>query len=254
MYSLPGKTGWTDTKPLKKTIISLLIGSAFFAACRKDNNFAPLPVVVQEACLPQTENPAGRSYASDSVISISYSNKHCGILPLSTKNYWVYEDSVFNDGVFAKLQYDTLRYNTTKKSLQDGLIWWESNISVGLPETLYANDSSFFAMADRLFVPGIIDIKKDFSLFPGDSLRYLTSFDDAAAIGRSLKLQTDYNTPAGTFNNCIYFEKNAPHFRLDQVYFKPELGVIKYVMQKAPIGSGTLKLQQISTLVAFHIE
>jgi hypothetical protein len=237
---------------LKKIIVPILIGSIFSFACRK-NDFL-LPKAETEPCVLQTTNPAGRTYSADAVVVFTCTEKHCGILPLSTKNYWIYEDSIFTDGVFAKVQFDTLRYLTNKKSLSDGLVWWEGNISVGLPDVLYANDSSFFELADRLFTPEIKDVKKEFGLFPGDSLRYITSFEDAAAQGRSLKTETAMYTPAGTFNECIYFEKNARNYRKDQVYFKPGIGVIKYIMEKAPIGQRVIKLQQVSTLVAFHIE
>lgn len=237
---------------LSKLLLSLLIGSFLFSACRKDS-FAP----VAEPGIPcqlQTENPAGRSYSSESVVDFACTEKHCGLMPLSAKNYWVYEDSVFNNGAFVRVQLDTVRYTSTKKSLSDGLIWWESNITVGLPETLYANDSAFFTLGDRLFNPDIKDAKRDFNIPAGDSVKYLTSFEDAAANGRSVKLQTAVKTPAGTFNDCVYFEKNARFFRKDQVYFKPGLGVVKYIQEKASPGSTFIKLQQISTLIAVHIE
>jgi hypothetical protein len=237
---------------LKKIFVPLIIGSLFSLACRK-NDFL-LPVTKTEPCLLQTSNPAGRTYSADSVIAFTCTEKHCGILPLSIKNYWIYEDSVFTDGVFTKLQYDTLRYLNNKKTVSDGLVWWEGNISVGLPDVLFANDSCFFGLADRLFTPEVIDAKKEFGLFPGDSLRYLTSFEDAAAQGRSLKIETPLLTRAGSFDDCLYFEKNARNFRKDQVYFKPGIGVVKYIYEKAPTGTRTIKLQQVSTLVSFHIE
>jgi hypothetical protein len=237
---------------LKKIIVFLFIGSLFSLACRK-SDFLQLRTE-NEPCELQTANPAGRSYTADSLVTFTYTQKHCGILPMSTKNYWIYEDSIFADGVFKKVQFDTLRYLTTKKSLSDGLVWWEGNISIGLPDILYANDSSFFDLADRLFTPDIKDVKKEFGLFSGDSLRYLTSFDDAAAMGRSLKLETPLQTTIGTFDDCLYFEKNARNYRKDQVFFKPGVGVVKYIMEKAPIGQRVIKLQQVSTLVGFHIE
>ena len=237
---------------MKKLIVSLLIGSTFLLACRKGDYL--LPVSDNKPCELQTTNPAGRSYATDSIVAYTCTGKHCGIMPLSNKNYWVYEDSVFTDGVFTKVQLDTLRFLTNKKSLPDGLIWWEGNISIGLPDILYANDSSFFGLTVRLFAPDISDVKKEFGLFPGDSLKYLTSFEDAAAMGRSLKIETPLNTSAGTFDNCFYFEKNARNYRKDQVYFKPGIGVIKYIQEKAPIGQRVIKLQQVSTLIKYHIE
>jgi len=235
--------------PLKKTYLSLFMGCIFIIACRKESYFAPA-----ETCESQTANPAGRSYATSSFVPVIYAKKQCGILPLSNKNYWIYQDSVFNEGSFERVQYDTLRYTSTWKSLSDNLIWWESNISLGLPERLYANDSSIFQIDNRLFSPDMMDVKKEYGLFPGDSIRYLTNFEDYAALGRSVKVQTTFKSPAGNFDNYILFEKNARNFRKDQVYFKPGLGVIKYIMERASLGSTIIKLQQVSTLVAFHIE
>jgi hypothetical protein len=235
---------------LSKLVLSLLIGSILFSACRKDN-FVPAPAI---PCALQTENPAGRSYPAGSMITFTCTEKHCGIFPLSTSNYWVYEDSVYNNGVFVRVQFDTLRYTSNKKSLADGLTWWESNISVGLPAILYANDSAFFTVGDRLFTPDVKDARRDYVIPAGDSAKYLTSFEDAAANGRSVKLQTAIETPAGSFKDCVYFEKNARYFRKDQVFFKPGVGVIKYILEKSQPGSTVIKLQQISTLVALHIE
>ncbi len=238
---------------LSKLLLSLLIGSLLFSACRKDN-FAPVTEPAIATCQFQTENPAGRSYAAASVISVTCLDKHCGILPLSSKNYWVYEDSVFDNGTFMRVQFDTLRYTSNKKSLTDGLIWWESNISVGLPVTMYANDSAFFTMSERLFAPDFKDAKRDYNIPSGDSVKYLSSFDDIAASGRSVKMHTAITTPMGTFKDCVYFEKNARYYRKDQVFFKPGLGVVKYIQEKAQPGTMVIKLQQISTLVAVHIE
>ncbi len=237
---------------LSKLLLSLLIGSILFSACRKDS-FSPVtePVI---SCKLQTENPAGRSYSAESVVSFTCVDKHCGILPLSSKNYWVYEDSVYDNGIFLRVQFDTLRYSSNKKSLTDGIIWWESNITVGLPEILFANETAFFTMGDRLFAPGIKDTKKDYSIPVSDTIKYLTSFEDIAAIGLSVKLKTAFKTAGGIFNDCVYFEKSTRSYRKDQVFFKPGLGVVKYIQEKAQPGSPVIKLQQISTLVAMHIE
>ena len=235
---------------MKKIILPLVTGCILFASCRKDISVENY----YEPCELQTVNPAGRSYSSDSVVNFTCTSKHCGLIPLSSKNFWIYEDSVFADGVFQKVQYDTLRFVSNKKTLSDGLVWWQSNINIGLPQTLYANDSSFFDLQDRLFTPDVKDVKKEYSLFPGDSLRYLTSFEDAAAIGRSLKVESTISSPAGMFNDCIYFEKHARNYRKDQLTFKPGVGVIRYVVEKARMGERVLLLQQVFTLVKYYIE
>ena len=234
---------------MNKTILSILCLCIFLIACTKEEDFFQA-----ETCKIQHDNPVGRSYSSDSVIEVNYTKKNCGLLPLSKKNYWIYQDSLFNDGVFATVRYDTLRFTSTWQSVSDKLIWWHSNISVGLPERFYANDSAFFEMDSRIFAPDIFDVQKDFSLFQGDSIRYLAHFEDIAAIGRSVKMQNFISTPAGGFYDYILFEKNSRSYRKDQIYFKPGLGVIRYSLELAPAGSGVIKLQQVSTLIAFHIE
>lgn len=252
MFSLSKFFDWIKDNTLSKLFFSIAMGSILFSACRKD--ILSPQYETAKPCVAQIENPAGRSYSSDSVVDFTCAEKHCGMLPLSSKNYWIYEDSVFNNGVFVRVQFDTLRFNSNKVSLEDGLVWWTSNINVGLPATLYTNDSAFFNISDRLFMPGVKDVRKDYSLFPGDSIKYLANFDDNAANGRSIRLKAPVATPAGTFDNCIYFEKNARNFRRDQVYFKPGLGVLKYIHEKAPMGSPIVKMQQILTLVAIHFE
>ncbi len=237
--------------PLKKTLLSLLIGSLFFSACRKENHFTP----ENESCLAQTDNPSGRSYTPDSLVAVSYTQKNCGLLPLCSKSYWVYEDSVFSDGIFVRVQHDTLRFTKAYQSASDKLIWWETNIEIGLPDLLYSNDSAIFLAEYRLFAPDPIrDVKTEYTLFPGDSLRYLTSFEDNAAMGRSVKLNDIIATPAGNFSSCILFEKKAPFFRKDQVFFKPGLGVVKYISEKAVMGSPVMKVHQVSTLISYHLD
>lgn len=127
-------------------------------------------------------------------------------------------------------------------------------MNVGLPETLYASDSSFFGLADRFFTPGIKDVKKEYGLFPGDTLKYLGSFEDAAALCTSIKIKGALKTGAGDFTDCLYFEKHAPTYRKERVYFREGIGVMKFICERAPMGTRILKLQQVSTLVSYHIE
>ncbi len=245
------------SKPLKKTIVTLILGAVCLVSCQKKDVMElspPIPEKMPLPCINQTENPAGRTYANDSLVGYRCTEKHCGIMPLSANSYWIYEDSIFDYGTFVKVQRDTLRYTRNIRSLSDGLIWWESDVNVGLPQRLYSNDSAIFLMRQRQYSPNLVDAKKDYSLFPGDSIRYLTSFEDIAANGRSLKLYEDTPTPAGTFEDCFYFEKHARNFRKDQVFFKPGVGVLKYIREEAPMGTRVLQLQNIMTLVAFHLD
>ena len=189
------------------------------------------------------------------MIATSYSTKHCGLMPLSRNSYWIYADSNFDGGVFTNVTYDTLRFIQTYQSLPDSIIWWKTNIEIGLPELMYANDSALFVAEYRIFAQDpIMDAKKEYGLFDGDSTKYYTSFEDVGAIGRSVKLDDVIKTPAGNFDNCILFEKKSPRYRKDQVLFKPGLGVVRYVSELAPMGSPDLKLRKISTLISFYLD
>lgn len=240
---------------MKRALPYLITAAVLFTACTREvDSIMPPPAVQQIACKAQTANPLGRSYSIDSVVAYPCTDKHCGVLPLSTRNYWVYLDSFFVNGEFSRIQYDTLRYTETYKSLSDGLVWWKSNMNVGLPATLYANDSSFFMMDDRMFNREIKDVHQDYMISSTDSVRYLSSFDDIAAFAKSVKKSDNITTPAGSFNGYYLFEKNAPRVRKDQVFFKPGLGVVKYTIEQAAPGTYVTKIQQISTLVKYHID
>jgi hypothetical protein len=236
--------------PLKRTILSLLFGSLIITSCSKSG----LPPA-EDPCLPQNEDPSGRSYSESNMVAVTYLQKNCGFMPLSRNSYWVYEDSFFNAGQFLKVQLDTLRFSQTYQTTSDNLIWWKANLDIGLPEMMYANDSALFAAEFRLFSSDPVrDAKKAYGLFEGDSIKYLTQFQDNAAFGRSVKLTEKVSTDAGSFSDCILFEKKAPFYRKDQMIFKPGIGVIRFISEEAPMGTPVLKLKQVSTLVSYHLD
>jgi hypothetical protein len=246
---------------LKKSILSLVVSTVVLLSCKKESLDVPVdlqnippPIVSKDPCISQTGNPGGRSYDADSLLYFIATDRHCGMLPLSTKNYWVYQDSVFLDGIFQQVKTDTLRFSSNIRSLADGLTWWQSKVNVGIPQLLYTNDTTLYALQPKLYNPDYMDAKKDLFLFPGDSVKYLSGFDDIAAAGRSLRINGNMEVPAGSFENYIYFEKNARSYRKDQVYFKPGVGVLKYIHEQAPMGQRVIKMQHIKTLIAFHIE
>ena len=235
---------------MKHLILSLLIGSLLFTACTKEKI-----QVAKNTCIEQKTNPSGRSYTPDLMIATSYMTKNCGLMPLSRSAYWIYQDSLFTAGVFTSVKYDTLRFIQTYQSLPDSIIWWRANIEIGLPTLMYANDSALFLAEYRMFTQDpIIDAKQEYSLFEGDSIKYYTSFEDIGAIGRSVKLDAVVKTAAGNFSDCILFEKKSPRYRTDQVFFKPGLGVVRYVTEQATMGSPEMKLAKISTLVNFRVD
>jgi hypothetical protein len=236
-----------DGTTLSKNLLIILAIGMCVMACHK--NYINEP----EACAIQTANPDHRVYSSSEFSVTNYTGKNCGLISLSPKHYWVYLDSIFDNGNFITTRLDTLRFLKTYQTQPDELIWWEANKSVGLPAKCYANDTSIFSLEPRLFTSfAILDARKEIFRFTQDSLKFLTSFGDEAAIGRAL--HCDYSTQAGNFHDCLFFEKYAMMYRRDQVYLQPGVGVVKYIHEEAPIGYNQIQMQQISTLVGFHIQ
>lgn len=235
---------------MSKFLATLLAGSLLFTACSK-NGYYPLPEPVSKTnCVPAKENPAGRTYSGEWVATFDCTENFCGIMPMSRLSYWVYEDSIYNEGVFSHVVLDTLRFSRQVKTIQDGLVWWKPNREIGLPELMYANDSSFFSLTERNFSPGTWDSKKDFGLFAGDSIRFQASFSDIAATGRGLHMYTPIETDMGKLSDYFYFEKLARNYRRDQVWIKPGIGVIRYTTEQANAGyPRVVTLRKVSTLV-----
>ena len=239
---------------MKKLALLFFTVSIIFS-CRKEYIYQPDQIIASAInCVQQTDDPSLRSYPCDSLIPNFFSVNHCGFLPLSQNNYWVYEDSFFNNGTFLRVQTDTLKFISTNQTTTDKLIWWDGSIDIGLPTRLYANENGIYNLEKRLFTSCTWEANKEFVTPSGDIARYLTRFEDIAAQGRSVKLNEIISTPAGDFGGCIYFEKYARNFRKDQVFIKPGIGVVKYIREIAPMGQPVLKLQQISTLKEFYLE
>lgn len=236
--------------------MSIFLSVTVLASCQKEVVEQPEPptTVKTVPCVEQKVNPSGRSYVTDSLVEYNCKEKHCGFITLSSKNYWVYQDSIFNDGVFSNVKMDTLRFSKTFMSKQDGLTWWQANKDLGLPKLLYANDSSFFSANTLNFAPTTTTATRSYGLFSGDSIRYMSSFDDVMAMGRSIKLNTSVKVPAGSFNNVLFFEKTANFYGSDELLYKPGVGVLKFTQMRVSFVDMENKKQKVSTLVAYHIE
>jgi hypothetical protein len=152
------------------------------------------------------------------------------------------------------VQTDTLRFTQSVRTVTDGLTWWKPNISIGLPDHMYVNDSAFFKLETRMFNQDFMDVRSEFAVCTGDSARYLTNFEDAAATGRTVKLKEAVVVNGNSYTDCLYFDKNARSYRRDQLYIKPGVGVVRYIQEKAPMGSPFVKLTQVSTLIKYHLE
>jgi hypothetical protein len=171
---------------------------------------------------------------------------------LTSKNYWVYEDSLFDgDGNFKLIQIDTLRYTKTLQT-PDNLIWWETKKDIGLPKKLYASDDAIYGLQKGTFIMDTFYSKRGF--YEADSVNFLSGFNDIVAFGKIVKRAEPLKTPLGTFDSYILFEKYSPGYRRDKVYFVPGLGVIQYTSEfyKAPGPPSKMKLFIKSTLMGYY--
>ncbi len=80
-----------------KSVVTVLTLSALLTACSKKETAQDLPNTQPtkqqpETCIPQTANPTGRSYQMTDVQNYNCGNKFCGLISISTRNYWVYLD------------------------------------------------------------------------------------------------------------------------------------------------------------------
>jgi len=207
-----------------------------------------------EDCINQTTNPVDNSYFEGDVKTINYSGNHCGLLPLNSGNYWIYEDSIFdNSGNLKTVQLDTLSYTKTIRT-PDNLIWWEGNKNVGLPNQVYSSNTAIYGLQRGFFIADSFYSKKEFYEVEKDSASYYSAFGDIFAVGKVVRKSELIQTNLGAFTNYILFEKYAPGYRRDRVYFAPGFGVIKYTSEyyNPPGPPSKMFLQIKSTLVGFH--
>lgn len=232
---------------MKQLYILFIALILLISACKKTE----LPVL-EEACIEQTADPMMAAYDTNQVHYINYSGKHCGFMPLNSKSYWVYEDSLFDsEGNFNLVQIDTLRYSKTLQS-PDNLIWWETKKDIGLPRKLYASDDAIYGLQKGTFIMDSFYSKREF--YVADSVNFLSGFNDIIAFGKIVRRTEPVETPAGIFYNYILFEKYSPGYRRDKVYFVPGLGVIQYTSEfyKAPGPPSKMKLFIKSSLVSYY--
>jgi hypothetical protein len=249
-------TGYYFSSPLKKYLLKklVLVFPVFiflFTACRKSQ----LPVAISETCIEQTANPVANSYDTNDVVSVNYTRSHCGMMPLSAKNYWVYQDSLFdNSGAFKSIKLDTLRYTKTFQT-PDHLIWWEGSKDVGLPKDIYSSSDAIYGLQKGTFMADSMYSKREFYEADADT-SFLAGFADIVAFGKIINKTEILQTEAGSFPEYILYEKYAPGYRRDRIYFVPGFGVIKYTSEyyKAPGPPSNMKLLIKSSLVSYHSE
>ncbi len=187
-------------------------------------------------------------------VNIDHDKNHCGYLPLGKKNYWVYLDSVFNGSGFQYSQLDTVRF-TVNSITTDSVIWWSqsSQTNFAYPKYLYSTDSTTYVLAGAWGYNAV----KWFYTIPGETANEDCHSTDVSSICIAKKHNIPVIVPAGSFTNCMYYEKLGFYGNLANtaIWFKAGVGVLRSeVYLGSTWGVLTGSLLRTSTLVKYFIE
>lgn len=198
-----------------------------------------------------------RAYTSG-FTEITYQQSHCGYLPLGKKNYWVFQDSVFdsNTGAFLSTFIDTLRFERTFR-FSDSIVWWMPKITFfpgyfkGYYNLMYSTDTVLYTLGDG--GPGSLPSAKWCFPLHTDSIHLYPHWSDAGGyevVG--YKLYSPVTVPAGSFNDCsLFIHRWNSTTGGWYIYFKPQVGILKFIVRRGPGGS---IISHTSTLLSYHIE
>jgi hypothetical protein len=222
---------------MKKNFILLFFAILVIYACKKDNK----PLETEQCTYPiPTRVPRTFYDVANQLPEIQYNQSHCGYLPLSKENYWVFQDSVFDDntGQFISTAIDTLRFNKTFQS-NDSIVWWKPNndfaLLKGFYTRMYSTDSVLYALNQGAF--GSKQTLKWCYQLNVDSVSDPCIWSDAGrmeCVGK--KLNSPVVVLAGSFTDCRQFIKiweggNIYESRL-YIYYKPGLGILRAVFTR----------------------
>lgn len=238
---------------MRLNLYPFLFLAILLLACHRDhcdNN----PANPSMACVRNSTIPYGSYLQLQNLPPSSTDSIYCGYLPLSRKNYWVYLDSVYDqNGIYTHSIRDTLRYTVTRR-LQDGIAWWSTD-SVGnlkvwalYPRFVYSTDSVLYFISERRTGAPF------FKAITSDTLIEGCQYSDHSQICESVKNPNPVVVPAGTFTNCMKFNKTwvLGYYEIE-THFKPGIGVLKtrYFTDRFTF---PFRMIRTSTLEAYHIE
>jgi hypothetical protein len=207
--------------------LGILLLQILFAvsACKRNITIKDTPCqIIDSNCVHSTKIPA---FCPAIILpEIDNSQKHCGILPISKKNYWIYLDSLFDiTGQFTQIKIDTLRFIKAHMS-PDSITWWSTNNTFkGFLQYSYSTDSVLYTLGTNW---GGKPVVKWFHYMNTDSTSENCNYTDHPTICEAKKLYQAVIVPAGKFNNCLLFTKKWILPELLNIYFKPGIGVLRF--------------------------
>jgi hypothetical protein len=177
---------------LMKSIFTFLLLLVILASCKKEDTG---DLILNDGC---------RSSVTKSV-SANSSATSDGIIPLAIGNYWVYADSVWQDGKLTQAGIDTL--SVTGVSNYNDEIWWIFSDGSGLSQ----KDDTVFELDRNIRCYG-----KNTLFFPvsynnfQDSVFYFISmnnnFSHIQTVRNSRILEETVIVPAGSFRECSLYD------------------------------------------------
>ncbi len=232
---------------MKTYFLIILIAVQLLYGCQKGIEMPEQP------CVEHKANSYTSTYSCAELSPVAYKGEQCGFLPLSGTTLWIFEDSFFNDqGNFVNRKVDTLQFSKTFQTQKDGIVWWQPDKFIGLPEKCMTTGKDLYSLQPRFFGGNlcVLDAAIEYSIPASDSIGYLAHFADEAAIGKAVKMKASLDLPFGKLDQCILFEKHAPGYRRDKVYIKPGVGVVKFIHALSSTVNGNIVIRQISTLMS----
>ncbi len=226
-----------------KTILVIPLFFITVISCNKENTSQADSICEHPNQLP----PFGYN-SSTTFTAVNYDKNHCGYFPLSKKNYWVYLDSNFNNntGVFINTLIDTLRFIETRQS-PDGIIWWHPNIFGIVLPFMYSTDTLVYTLGNNW---GGKPAVKWFYPIQSDSAIDGSNYTDIVGVSKAYKINSTVTVPAGSFSDCILYQKLVTFPSVLETIFKPGIGVLRFKQYD----HATSKLYKISTLLTYHLE
>jgi hypothetical protein len=181
-------------------------------SCKKDKEVE----IVYSNC------PYGKNFTP-----MSDSNVKCdGLIPLSLINFWIYADSVWEDGILKSTTYDTLKVISAE--ISDNDIWWKLSDGYCLSQsndTVYKLNFNGFVDAGSvvcpektvLFFPVSTDTVQNWHEVTSDYIE-----NGIAYLNGDILI-----TAAGNFSGCLVFVRigYSTYTRI----LEPGIGVVKTI-------------------------
>ena len=192
------------------------------------------------------ENPyVNCPYGNNLVAMTDPTIKSYGFIPLSLTNYWIYSDSIWQDGVLQPLTYDTLSVISAEKTGED--TWWKMSDGYRLcndDDKVYKLGFFGYAMPGTTVCP-----EKALLFFPvqADTTIIWTEWiSDYGILGEAKLNKSIIHTGAGDFSD--FFEYNqSDAIGVNYRWIKPGLGIIKTIQENS-----FNKTRMVRTLVSYR--